>query len=309
LRSGGCVAFGIEDVSVKIRFWGVRGSIPTPSTTDFVSSRYGGNTTCVSVQLPGLLVIMDAGSGLRTLGLHLAREMPIHAHFFFSHVHWDHIQGFPFFIPGFVPGNTFQLYGPKLKPAASVEGSLLERALRGQQESLNFPVQLSDMPAKMTFADLEDGQGIELTGSESKLVVTTGALNHPGGCFGYRLEEHRPGGVKTFCYATDTEHLAKNNPSLQKLAKDADVLYYDAQYTEDEYLGRRGMPRKGWGHSTWLRGIDEAKEAGVKHLLLTHHDPLHDDWAVARIENDARREGLKHDIAVSAAYEGLELEL
>lgn len=295
---------------MKIQFWGVRGSIPTPSTSEFVTSRYGGNTTCVSVRVPGLIVILDGGSGLRTLGLSLAKEMPVKATFFFSHVHWDHIQGFPFFIPGFVPGNSFDLYGPNLNRQPGFIGSVLERALRNQQESLNFPVQLSDMPAKMTFTDLEEGARVELTGTESKLIVSSGSLNHPGGCFGYRVEEHRNGEIKTFVYATDTEHLGKNNPKIQKLARNAHVLFYDAQYTEEEYSGKAGgMPRKGWGHSTWNKGIAEAREANVKQLLLTHHDPLHDDWAVARIENDARKDGLKYGISVSAAYEGLEVNL
>ncbi len=295
---------------MKIHFWGVRGSIPTPSTADFVTSRYGGNTTCVSVRIPGAIVILDGGSGLRSLGLQLAREMPVKCHFFFSHVHWDHIQGFPFFIPGFVEGNEFTLYGPKLKRASKASESLLEKALRGQQEELNFPVQLENMAAKMKFIDIDDGETVTIDGSDSKLAVTSGALNHPGGCFGYRMEEHAPGKpMRTFVYATDTEHLAKNNPKLQKLAHHADLLFYDAQYTDDEYTGRRGMPKKGWGHSTWMRGIAEASEARVKHLLLTHHDPLHDDWAVARIENDARKEGLKTGLTVDAACEGMHVEL
>lgn len=294
---------------MRIQFWGVRGSIPTPSTAEFVTSRYGGNTTCVSVTAPGLIVILDAGSGLRSLGLKLARQMPIKATFFFSHVHWDHIQGFPFFIPGFVPGNVFDLYGPNINLQQGSTGSVLERALRNQQASLNFPVQLSDMPAKMSFADLDDGSSVSLQGSESKLVVSCAALNHPGGCFGYRIEEHRNGEVKTFVYATDTEHLPQSNPNIQKLALGAQALFYDAQYTEDEYHGRTGMSKKGWGHSTWNHGLAEAREAGVHHLLLTHHDPLHDDWAVARIENDARREGLKHGMTVTAAYEGMELHI
>jgi len=294
---------------MRINFWGVRGSIPTPSTAEFVTSRYGGNTTCVSVRVPGLLIILDGGSGLRSLGMQLAREMPIKASFFFSHVHWDHIQGFPFFIPGFVPGNVFDLYGPKLNRQEGIPGPVLERALRAQQESLNFPVQLCDMPAKMNFSDIDDGSSVELQGSESKVIVTCGALNHPGGCFGYRVEEVREGESKVFCYATDTEHFAQFNPILQKLAKNANLLFYDAQYNEDEYNGRVGMSRKGWGHSTWNQGIAESREAGVQHLLLTHHDPLHDDWAVARIENDARREGLKYGLPVSAAYEGLEVNI
>lgn len=294
---------------MHIHFWGVRGSIPTPSTADFVTSRYGGNTTCVSVRVAGQTVIFDAGSGLRGLGLALAKEMPVKATFFFSHVHWDHIQGFPFFVPAFVASNSFQLYGPKFKDR-TCQGSLLETALRNQQDSLNFPIQLSDMPAKMTFGDLDEGASVELQGTRSKLVVRCGALNHPGGCFGYRIEEHEEGQpMRVFVYATDTEHYVTNNPTLQSLAKDADVLFYDAQYTDEEYSGRAGIPRKGWGHSTWVRGIQEAKSAGVKQLLLTHHDPLHDDWMVARIESDARREGMKLGLNVHAAFEGMNLEL
>jgi phosphoribosyl 1,2-cyclic phosphodiesterase len=302
---------------LKIQFWGVRGSIPTPSTAAFVTSRYGGNTTCVSVRLPGRIIILDGGSGLRTLGLSLAKEMPLHCSFFFSHVHWDHIQGFPFFIPGFVPGNEFDLYSPKLHRNLAVlqsgvapsEGSLLERALRTQQDPLNFPVQLSQMAAKLNFKEIDDGQVLELTAEGVQLRITAGSLNHPGGCYGYRIEERRDGKDFVFAYCTDTEHLDGNNPVIQKLAKDADLLFYDAQYTEDEYLGRVGMPKLGWGHSTWVRGLAEARAAGAKHLLLTHHDPLHDDWAVARIENDARREGLKYNVQVSAAFEGLEMQL
>lgn len=295
---------------MKIIFWGTRGSIPTPSTANFVTSRYGGNTTCVCIRIPGLVVIVDGGSGLRTLGLDLAREMPLHAVFFFSHVHWDHIQGFPFFIPGLVAGNTFDMYGPSLNKTPGFIGSVLEKALRGQQEDLNFPVRLDDMPAKMNFTDLGEGRPVTLEGSESSLVVAAAALNHPGGCFGYRFTEKRKDGSEAvFVFATDTEHPGRNNPRLQKLCRKADILVHDAQYTEDEYEGRLGIPRKGWGHSTWTRALREAAAAGVKRLLLTHHDPLHDDWAIARIENEARKEGLKLDIEVDAAYEGMEVEI
>ena len=253
-------------------------------------------------------IILDAGSGLRELGLKLAKFMPLKVTFFFSHVHWDHIQGFPFFIPGFVPGNEFTLYGPKLNRRART--SVLRLALRNQQKDLNFPVQLSNMPAKMTFSDLEEGEIVEIEGDGCSFKITPGKLNHPGGCFGYRIEEHRDGKVRTFVYATDTEHIEEGlNPSLQALAKDADLLFYDAQYTLDEYEGKGCMSRKGWGHSTWLRGIQEARAANVPQLLLTHHDPLHDDWAVARIENDARKEGLRTGMTVAAACEGMEVEL
>ena len=159
-----------------IHFWGVRASIPTPSTLDFVTSRYGGNTTCLSVQAPGVLLILDAGSGLRTLGLRLAKACPFKASFFFSHVHWDHIQGFPFFTPAFMPGNTFDLYGPAISKKPGFLSSILEKALRGQQEDLNFPVSLSGMGAKLNFFDLVDGASVTLPGTESTLVVTADVL-------------------------------------------------------------------------------------------------------------------------------------
>lgn len=302
---------------MKINFWGVRGSIPSPSTPDFSTSRYGGNTTCVSVHAPGALIILDGGSGLRALGMKLAREMPLKATFFFSHLHWDHIQGFPFFIPAFNPNCSFDLYGPRLSPYNFGPISLLEQSLRMQQASFNFPVHVSEMKSSLNFKDLIVGQRIEIPAERSRFVITSGALTHPGGCFGYRVDEHRPGigdapgSVKSFVFATDTEHHENGvlNPELQTLAKGADVLLYDAQYTLDEYEGRSGAPRKGWGHSTYLHGIQEARGAGIKKLLLTHHDPLHDDWAVARIENDARREGMKFGLNVAAAFEGMQLVL
>lgn len=290
---------------MRIQFWGVRGSIPTPSSAAFVTSRYGGNTSCVSVRSGGALVILDGGSGLRTLGLELVREKPLEATFFFSHVHWDHIQGFPFFVPGYLKDNRLRLYSAALGASSSV----IEKALRDQQAELNFPVPLSGMAAKMEFFPLSDGQSVDVQGAGGKLVVTAVALNHPGGCLGYRIKEQTAAGAKSFAYATDTEHLDENHPQLQKLAKDADILLYDAQYTEDEYAGRAGISHKGWGHSTWHRGILEARQAGVKHLLLAHHDPLHDDWDVARIEYDAHKEGLKFGLKVSAAREGTEISL
>lgn len=294
---------------MKIRFWGTRGSIPTPSTAEFVTSRFGGNTTCVSIQAGGRLVILDGGSGLRNLGLDLMRGGPVSATFFFSHVHWDHIQGFPFFPPCFDPRSTLVLYGASHERETGVVGSVLENALRGQQRSLNFPIQVADMGAKMNFRELSPNAQVKLPIEGGTLLVKSGVLNHPGGCFGYRIEEQRDGRARSFVFATDTEHYEQNNPELQALAKDADVMLYDAQYTVDEYEGRAGMPRTGWGHSTWFHGLREASAAGVKRLLLTHHDPMHDDWAIARIENDARKEGAKANIEVDAAYEGLELEL
>jgi phosphoribosyl 1,2-cyclic phosphodiesterase len=297
---------------LKIRLWGTRGSIPTPSTQSFVTTKYGGDTTCVSIESEDSLIIIDGGSGLRLLGLELSkRPTPVRATFFFSHVHWDHIQGFPFFIPAFRPGNRFDLYGPKLSATQGFVGGILEKALRGQQEDLNFPVQLKDMPAQMSFRDLDDHTTIDFPEKTGLLKVSSYALNHPGGCFGYRIEEHLPGQpVKVYAHATDTEHLADLNPRVQELIKDADLVLYDSQYTDDEYSGKNGgIPRNGWGHSTWNWGLKEGKAAGIKHLLLHHHDPLHDDDAIAKIEADAQAEGAKIGIKVTAATQGAEFIL
>ncbi|MDX6766145.1 MAG: MBL fold metallo-hydrolase [Candidatus Methylacidiphilales bacterium] len=296
---------------MKIRLWGTRGSIPTPSTSSFVTSRYGGDTTCVSVESGDSMIIIDGGSGLRLLGLELARrKTPVHATFFFSHVHWDHIQGFPFFLPAFKPGNSFDLYGPRLNPTPGFVGGILEKALRGQQQDLNFPVELKDMPAKMNFRDLDPDSVVEIPTSIGKLVVSNGVLHHPGGCYGYRIEEHIAGQpVKIFAFATDTEHLDDLDPNVQKLIKDAGLILYDAQYTEDEYNGVGTISHKGWGHSTWQWGLKEGRTAGVKHILLHHHDPLHDDDAVSAIESAAKEAGAKLGIKVEAAVQGTEYVL
>lgn len=295
---------------MKIKLWGTRGSIPTPSTSAFLTNRYGGDTTCLSIEFDDQTVILDGGSGLRLLGMELTKRKPCRASFFFTHVHWDHIQGFPFFIPGFVPGNHFDLYGPPLANTHGFVGNILEKALRGQQEDLNFPVQLADMPASMTFRDLVDGEVVVIKSAKAEMRVSAAPLNHPGGCFGYRLEEHRPGQpVKVFCLATDTEHLAQLNPNVQKIAKDADVLVYDAQYTPEEYDGIGTHNHIGWGHSTWAWAIKEGKAAGAKKVLLTHHDPLHDDATIARIEEAAQAHAKREGIEVQAAAQFMEIEI
>lgn len=246
------------------------------------------------------------------LGLELSRlAKPVSATFFFTHVHWDHIQGFPFFVPAFKKGNSFRLYGPRLTTAPGHVGCVLEKALRGQQEDLNFPVQLKDMPADMDFRDLENGESVCIHGEKSTLIVENALLHHPGGCFGYRFTEKvegRPNKTITFC--TDTEHLHNNlNPSMQFLAKDADMLVYDCQYTSHEYEGIDGRPRHGWGHSTWENGLAEARAAGVKHFVLFHHDPLHDDEFIAQMEEAARQAGKRMGIKVTAARQMETLEV
>lgn len=296
---------------MKIKFWGTRGSIPTPSTSSFLTTLYGGDTTCASVEFDDQYIILDGGSGLRLLGLDFIKNKRNHATFFFTHMHWDHIQGFPFFNPAFMDGNSFELYGPAMPTAPNVIGSVLEKTLRGQQEYLTFPIQLNEMPAQLKFDDIIPGREIVITGrSGAKMHVTCAQLNHPGGCLGFRLVEKVSGELdKVFTFVTDTEHYRLPNPAIQELAHKADVFLYDAQYTDDEYEGKVGFSRVGWGHSTYTHGIKEAKKAEAKKLLLSHHDPMHDDAFLSKLESDAAKAGEKEGVTVLAAKQFLEIEI
>ena len=279
---------------MRITFWGVRGSIPTPGPE---TATVGGNTSCVEVRAGKLLLVFDGGTGLRLLGKSLLKSMPITAHLFFSHVHWDHIQGFPFFDPAFVPGNVIHLYG------GNNVSRTLEETLAGQMDHPSFPVHLSEMGAKMHFHDVIEGQPLELdAGDGTKAVITTARGNHPNGVWAYRVDH----GGHSVMYATDTEHYAVVDPQLLKLAKGVDVLVYDSQYTPEEYAGTGGgMPKLGWGHSTFDEAVKLAKTAGAKKLVLYHHDPTQNDAAVADKERRAR----ELFASCEAAREGLIIEL
>lgn len=280
---------------MRITFWGVRGSIPSPGP-DTVG--VGGNTSCVEVRAGKLLIVFDGGTGLRLLGKTLLKEMPIKAHLFFSHVHWDHIQGFPFFDPAFVPGNEINLYG------GNNVSRTLEETLAGQMDHPSFPVHLTDMGAKMIFHDVIENTPIELDAGDGTKAVISGAHgNHPNGVWAYRVDH----GGKSVMYATDTEHYAVVDPRLASLAKGTDVLIYDSQYTPEEYAGTAGTggSKVGWGHSTFEEAVKLAKAAAVKKLVLYHHDPMQSDAAVA--EKERRAKELWADCV--AAREGLKIEL
>jgi phosphoribosyl 1,2-cyclic phosphodiesterase len=280
-------------MTIDIRFWGVRGSI---AAAGGATAGVGGNTSCVEVRGPhGELVILDAGTGLRALGAALlARQEPVRAHLFVSHLHWDHIQGFPFFGPAFVPTTELSVYGPE-----RCAGSDLRQAFSTQMKPPHFPVGLDAMRAKMTFRSIPAGLEMNV----GALQIRAGAAIHPNGCLAYRVEH----GGRAVVYATDTEHdrSGRVDPSLLELCRGADVLIYDAQYTTEEYDGVGGPCRHGWGHSTPDEGMRLADAAGVGQLVLFHHDPSHDDREVARIEQVAahRRPG------TLAAREGLTLVL
>ena len=251
-----------------MRFWGVRGSIPTP---DAKNLGYGGNTSCLEVRCAGLPpLIFDGGSGIRKLGLSLQREFPSggDCHVFFTHFHWDHIQGVPFFVPVHDPHWNIRFH-------SSHHPDTLERLLGDQMRVPYFPVAMPAIQAGISFAQVT-ASGLALDGVRIQPIT----LHHPNGATGYRID----GGGHSIVFATDHEHgNAELDRGLTEQAAGADILIYDAQYTPQEYESRRG-----WGHSTWEQGARLAREAGVGQLVLFHHDPLHADEAVAAIVTEAQ---------------------
>jgi phosphoribosyl 1,2-cyclic phosphodiesterase len=273
---------------MKIRFWGVRGSVPTPGNA---TAMVGGNTTCVEVRAGGKLLIFDMGTGARALGGSLLKSLPVQADVFLSHLHHDHTQGLPFFAPCFIPGNSLSFHGPD-KGGESLK-THLERCFGYPY----FPVPLKVMKAAFAYSAIEDGAKVELAPG---LSVECRAVNHPDGAFGYRVEALEEGRTKVFTFCTDTEHYATPDWKVLDLARQADVFVYDAQYTAEEY-----PTRIGWGHSTPEEAIKLAREAQAKRLVLFHHDPSHDDAFIAAMEAKAQAEFS----ACQSAREGLELEI
>ncbi|MBE9251386.1 MBL fold metallo-hydrolase [Dolichospermum sp. LEGE 00240] len=251
----------------NVQFWGVRGSIPSPGLD---TVRYGGNTSCVSMQVGGKRLIFDAGTGLHILGKSLLSQMPVEGHLFFTHSHWDHIQGFPFFAPAFISGNKFDIYG-----AIAPDGSTIEQRLNDQMLHPNFPVPLQIMQSNLTFHNIQIGQPINI----DDIIIETAHLNHPGEAVGYRVSWQ--GGAAV--YITDTEHYPDHlDENVLWLARNADVLIYDSTYSDEEYSHPK-LPKIGWGHSTWQEAIKVAKAANVKTLVIYHHDPAHNDDYLDRV--------------------------
>ena len=272
---------------MHIKFWGVRGSTPTPQPENM---RYGGNTSCVEVRVDGHLYVFDCGTGFRNLGKYLLREFSdraIQAHIFISHFHWDHIQGIPFFGPLYDnPDNRFFFH-------ASSRNRGLQRALEEQMADPYFPVDMSEMAARRQFCALG-----ETKISFDNCTIQSMWLNHPQGCLGFRLESR----AGTLVYATDNEpgHPVFDR-SVRKLAEGADILIYDAQYLPEEYHAKK----RGWGHSHWREAVDVVMESGARELVLFHHDPDHSDLCIDSIVQEARN-FYPH---VRAASEGMELQL
>jgi phosphoribosyl 1,2-cyclic phosphodiesterase len=294
---------------MKVTFWGTRGSIPSPGPDTL---HYGGNTACVDVRAGGHLLVFDAGTGLRPLGVAMARDFKARAltvHLFISHTHWDHIQGFPFFLPAYRRENTIHVYG------APGQGRSLEKVLRGQMEDDYFPVGLGDLAATI---DVHEYRGSPFDIGD--LRVDAIYVNHPAMTLAYRVTCEG----RRLVYATDHEPYAKTlahvagrgvedraygerlDQRLVEFAMGADLYIGDAQYTDDEYPARIG-----WGHSPVTATVELALAARAKALALFHHDPMHGDDVIARLERAGREVVAAHGASMHcfAAAEGQSLTL
>jgi phosphoribosyl 1,2-cyclic phosphodiesterase len=284
-----------------VTFWGTRGSIPTPGAH---TARYGGNTPCVAVEGPrGELVILDAGTGIRALGLELVERQngAVNAEILLSHAHWDHIQGLPHFKPFFAPGNWVRIWGSRQGTTS------LEAILRQQMDPAVFPVPLDALSAKLTVQQVEGGEF-----TVGAFAVQSFRLRHPGTTLGYRLTPSAGG--PSMAYVTDNELGPAGNyrtsptwrDDFVAFLKGAELLIHDAMYTPAELESHRG-----WGHSTFEEAVAVAADAEVDRLVLFHHEPEHGDSAidelVALARQQARRRG--RPVEVLAAQEGMRLTL
>jgi phosphoribosyl 1,2-cyclic phosphodiesterase/CheY-like chemotaxis protein len=299
--------------STRIKFWGVRGSIPVPGPTTI---GYGGNTTCVEIRTNGEIIILDAGSGIRELGLSLEKEFgiaPINLTLLLTHTHWDHIQGLPFFLPAYKAKNSIRVLGYEGARAG------LATILAAQMEVPFFPVSWKDLPGTIKIRELK-----RMHFTIGKVHVRSRFLNHPGVCAGYRLftkegsiaflpdnEPFEP--LKLRLAARDGIHpdkaraqAAVQRSKLVEFLKDSDVLILDTQYTDEKY-----QDHIGWGHGALSRVVSLALEARAKKLFLFHHDPGHDDRKIEEMLERARflvvESGRR--LEVEAAREGAEIWL
>jgi phosphoribosyl 1,2-cyclic phosphodiesterase len=244
---------------LRLRFWGVRGTLPVPG---YKSLKYGGNTSCVSLELPDdRWFVFDAGSGIKELSNSLDRGRAFAGKIFISHPHWDHISSIPFFAPLYVEGNEIEILG-------APQGNLsVHDLISAQMDGVYFPITMKEFAAQLAFRDLGEG-GYRIGGAE----VSTMLLCHPGSCLGYRLSYEG----RTICYVTDNELFLPSSERyseeyfvrLTEFVRGADVLITDATYLDDEYLDKEG-----WGHSCIRRVADLAHRAEVRTLFIFHHDP------------------------------------
>ncbi len=267
--------------TMKLTYWGVRGSIAVPGQN---TVRYGGNTSCLEVRAGDTRVIIDAGTGIRGLGSTI--KSPEEIYLLFTHLHWDHIQGFPFFTPIYRPDFTIHIYSGHKADVS------LEDVMKGQMQEPNFPVSLGGLPARMTYNEVHKGESIPLPG----VLVKTTDLNHPNDAMGLRFEADG----KSLVHISDHEHTPEHHPRIVEFCRGADLLSMDTMFTPGNYEAFRG-----WGHSHWLHACEIARDAGVKRLVLFHHDPNKTDSDLDAIRDEAA----SHFPNTVVAFEGLCIDL
>ncbi len=259
-------------VNFVVQFWGVRGQISAPGKETI---RYGGNTSCVEMRVGNKRLIFDGGSGLRVLGNNLLRHMPLEAYMFFTHCHWDSIQGFPFFTPAFIPGNCFHIYG-----TAASNGASIEQRLGCQMLAPNFPVPIQVMQSELKFYDLISGNKVVM----DDVIVEAVLLDSSQRSMGYRVTWQGHSAV----YAIARAHRGNGvDENLLHLARHADLLILDAPCTLDADCSLKSSPL-GWQDDVWQSGIATAKAAGVKRIIMSHYNPDHDDDFLDKLQEQVQ---------------------
>jgi len=306
---------------MKIKFWGVRGSIPIPGPD---TVKYGGNTSCIEIRFNGIKrpIIIDAGSGIRELGNHMMLNDlpngPIITDLFLTHTHWDHIMGFPFFTPIYLKDTRLKVYGP-----ASFENDTLKNIIGNQMSHRYFPIRQAELASKIDYIELKEGP---LKSRDDNISITTKWLNHPVLCLGYRFEYQD----KVVCTLYDSEPFQNifstgpedpsydetmavegektaqmQNKLLENFFKNADLVIRDAQYTEEEYQASK----KGWGHTSMEYAIESTKNAGVKRLALFHHEPTYSDKKLDELTKKFCSPDTTGNMEIFFAKEGMEIIL
>ena len=305
---------------MKICFWGVRGSIPTPGHK---TVKYGGNTSCIEIRgNNNEILIIDAGTGLRELGKHILsndlNKGNLNINILLSHTHWDHIQGFPFFAPAFIPSTQITFFGP-----VSAVGKTLKTVVAGQMTYSYFPIKLSELRAKLNFKEIK-----ESTFQVGPFHIQTCYLNHPILCLGYRIKHHdkilvtvfdnepyrnvflenpknpQPESIDQESIEEAENYVAEQNQKIINFAQGADLLVYDAQYTLEEYKDKIN-----WGHSSMEHAIQFASKAKIKKLALFHHDPDRSDQELDLLQIKLSKKIKNNEFITFFAREKLEIYL